>query len=179
MRIAFHDYPGHAFPVQLARALARRGHAVLYLHFAEFQSPKGALAPARGDPPGLRLQPIGLGQAHRKYDLVQRWLQDRRYGARLVEQVRAFRPDVVLGGNAPLDPQARCAPASCSGCRMPTASRSTSSCAGGCPAWARWSAATTAGWSVGCGARPTRSWRSPRTFARCSMPPASRPRASP
>jgi glycosyltransferase involved in cell wall biosynthesis len=107
MRIALHDYPGHAFPVQLARALAHRGHAVLYLHFAEFQSPKGALAPAPDDPPGLRLQPIALGAAHRKYDLVQRWLQDRRYGARLVDAVRAFRPDVVLGGNAPLDPQAR------------------------------------------------------------------------
>jgi colanic acid biosynthesis glycosyl transferase WcaI len=107
MRIAFHDYPGHAFPVQLARALARRGHQVLHLYFADFQSPKGALAPARDDPPGLRLQPVELGTPHRKYDLVRRWLQDRRYAARLVEQVRGFRADVVLGGNSPLDPQAR------------------------------------------------------------------------
>jgi colanic acid biosynthesis glycosyl transferase WcaI len=107
MRIAFHDYPGHAFPVQLARALARRGHQVLHLYFADFQSPKGALAPARDDPPGLRLQPVGLGAPHRKYDLVRRWLQDRRYAARLIEHVMAFRPDVVLGGNSPLDPQAR------------------------------------------------------------------------
>jgi glycosyltransferase involved in cell wall biosynthesis len=107
MRIAFHDYPGHAFPVQLARALAHRGHTVLYLHFADFQSPKGPLAPAPDDPPGLILQPIGLGEAHRKYDLVRRWRQDRRYAARLVDAVRDFRPDVVLGGNAPLDPQAR------------------------------------------------------------------------
>jgi glycosyltransferase involved in cell wall biosynthesis len=107
MRLAFHDYPGHAFPVQLARALARRGHDVLYLHFAEFQSPKGPLAPAPDDPPTLALRPIGLGEAHRKYDLVRRWLQDRRYGQHLVDAVRAFRPDVVLGGNAPLDPQAR------------------------------------------------------------------------
>jgi glycosyltransferase involved in cell wall biosynthesis len=107
MRVAFHDYPGHAFPVQLARALARRGHAVLYVHFADFQSPKGPLAPAAGDPPGLVLQPIVLGETHRKYHLVRRWLQDRRYGARLVERVRAFRPEVVLGGNGPLEPQAR------------------------------------------------------------------------
>jgi colanic acid biosynthesis glycosyl transferase WcaI len=107
MRIALHDYPGHAFPVQLARALARRGHDVLHLYFAEFQSPKGPLAPAPDDPPGLRLAPIELGEPHRKYALAQRWLQDRRYGARLTEQVLAFRPDVVLGGNGPLDPQAR------------------------------------------------------------------------
>jgi colanic acid biosynthesis glycosyl transferase WcaI len=106
MRLAFHDYPGHAFPVQLARALARRGHDVLFAYFADFQSPKGPLAPAAGDPPGLVLQPIALGQVHRKYDLVRRWLQDRRYGRHLVERVCAFRPDVVLGGNGPLDPQA-------------------------------------------------------------------------
>ena len=107
MRLAFHDYPGHAFPVQLARALARRGHDVLYLHFADFQSPKGPLAPAPDDPPTLALRSIGLGEAHRKYDLARRWLQDRRYGRHLVDAVRAFRPDVVLGGNAPLDPQAQ------------------------------------------------------------------------
>jgi colanic acid biosynthesis glycosyl transferase WcaI len=107
MKIAFHDYPGHAFPVQLSRALARRGHDVLHLYFADFQSPKGRLARAPDDPPGLRLLPIALGQPHRKYDLVRRWLQDRRYGAQLVEHVRAFAPDVVLGGNSPLDPQAR------------------------------------------------------------------------
>src|SRR5260221_7958176 len=107
MKIAFHDYPGHAFPVQLSRALARRGHQVLHLHFAEFQSPKGPLAPQPDDPPGLRLQPITLGQAHRKYDLVQRWLQDRRYATELIRHVAAFAPDVILGGNGPLDPQAR------------------------------------------------------------------------
>jgi glycosyltransferase involved in cell wall biosynthesis len=106
MKIAFHDYPGHAFPVQLSRALARRGHDVLHLYFADFQSPKGRLARAADDPPRLHLQPIELRQPHRKYDLVRRWLQDRRYGAQLVERVRAFGPDVVLGGNSPLDPQA-------------------------------------------------------------------------
>jgi len=106
MRIAFHDYPGHAFPVQLARALAHRGHDVLHLYFADFQSPKGRLAPTPDDPPHLRLQPIALDAPHRKYDLARRWLQDRRYAARLAGHVRAFRPDVVLGGNGPLDPQA-------------------------------------------------------------------------
>ncbi|MEJ0070543.1 MAG: methyltransferase domain-containing protein [Pseudomonadota bacterium] len=48
MKIAFHDYPGHAFPVQLSRALARRGHTVLHLYFADFQSPKGRLAAGGG-----------------------------------------------------------------------------------------------------------------------------------
>ncbi len=106
MKIAFHDYPGHAFPVQLSRALAQRGHEVLHLHFDEFQSPKGPLAPRPDDPPGLHIRALSLGVRHRKYDLVRRWLQDRRYGALLADTVRAFRPDVVLGGNGPLEPQA-------------------------------------------------------------------------
>ena len=106
MKIAFHDYPGHAFPVQLSRALAQRGHEVLHLHFDEFQSPKGPLAPQPDDPPGLHIRALSLGAKHRKYDLVRRWLQDRRYGALLADTVRAFQPDVVLGGNGPLEPQA-------------------------------------------------------------------------
>ncbi len=40
--------------------------------------------------------------------------------------------------------RAPAAPASCSGCRMPTGSRSTSCCGASCPAWARWSAGTIA-----------------------------------
>ena len=37
MRIVLHDYPGHAFPVQLSRALAARGHQVLHIWFSAFQ----------------------------------------------------------------------------------------------------------------------------------------------
>ncbi|MBV8166792.1 MAG: glycosyltransferase family 4 protein, partial [Alphaproteobacteria bacterium] len=71
-----------------------------------FQSPKGPLAPRPDDPPGLEIRALTLGVAHRKYDLVRRWLQDRRYGALLADAVRAYKPDVVLGGNGPLEPQA-------------------------------------------------------------------------
>ncbi len=106
MRIAFHDYPGHAFPVQLARALAKRGHEVLHLTFSEFQAPKGPLAPRADDPPGLHLKALSLGTPFQKYSFVQRALQERRYAKLLVAAVAAFKPDVILGGNAPLDPQA-------------------------------------------------------------------------
>ena len=107
MRIAFHDYPGHAFPVQLARALAKRGHEVLHLTFSEFQAPKGPLAPRPDDPPGLHLKALSLGTAFKKYSFVQRALQERSYAKLLVDAVAAFKPDVILGGNAPLDPQAK------------------------------------------------------------------------
>ena len=40
MRIVVHDYAGHPFQVQLARALAAAGHEVLHLHAAESKRPK-------------------------------------------------------------------------------------------------------------------------------------------
>ena len=41
MKIIVHDFSGHAFTAQLARALAVRGHDVLYASFGGFQTPKG------------------------------------------------------------------------------------------------------------------------------------------
>ncbi len=107
MKIAFHDYPGHAFPVQLARALAKRGHEVLHLTFSEFQAPKGPLAPRPDDPPGLHLRALTLGEPFQKYNFLRRAWQERVYADLLVRTVDAFAPDVILGGNAPLDPQAK------------------------------------------------------------------------
>ncbi len=106
LRVLLHDYPGHAFPVQLARSLAARGHEVLHLHCASFSSPRGPLAPAPDDPPSLTLEALSLGGAVQKYDFITRWRQERAYGRQLVERVAAWRPDVVLGGNASIDPQA-------------------------------------------------------------------------
>lgn len=107
MKIAFHDYPGHAFPVQLARALAKRGHEVLHITFSEFQAPKGPLAPRPDDPPGLHLHALTLGEPFQKYNFIRRALQERAYADLLVRTVDGFAPDVILGGNAPLDPQAK------------------------------------------------------------------------
>jgi colanic acid biosynthesis glycosyl transferase WcaI len=105
MRLVLHDYPGHAFPIQLSRALAARGHDVLHLYFSDFQSPRGPLAPRHDDPPGLTIQALSLDRPFQKYDFLRRALAERAYGRVLVEAVRRFRPDVVLGGNSPLDPQ--------------------------------------------------------------------------
>lgn len=106
LRVLLHDYPGHAFPVQLARALATRGHEVLHLHCSSFSSPRGPLAPRPEDPPSLTLEALTLDGEVKKYDFLRRWLQERAYATRLVERVAAFKPDVVLGGNASVDPQA-------------------------------------------------------------------------
>ena len=105
MRILLHDFPGHSFPVQLSRALAARGHTVRHLTFADFPSPRGPLAPRPDDPPTLTLASIVLPEPFEKYSFLKRWLQERRYAKALVADVEAFNPDVVIGGNTPLDPQ--------------------------------------------------------------------------
>lgn len=107
MRIVLHDFPGHSFPVQLSRALAARGHEVLHLTFDAFSSPKGPLKPRPDDPPGLHLETIDIGGGpFAKYNYPQRVVQEYRYARALCRRVAAFKPDVVFGGNAPLDPQA-------------------------------------------------------------------------
>jgi hypothetical protein len=50
MRVVVHDYVGYAFPAQLARALARRGHDVLFLQCSSFVAGKGLVEPLEGDP---------------------------------------------------------------------------------------------------------------------------------
>lgn len=52
MRILICDYSGHPFQVELSRGLAARGHAVLHLHFADFQTPKGNLRVLPGEASG-------------------------------------------------------------------------------------------------------------------------------
>ena len=118
MKIVVHDYSGHAFPIQLSRALAARGHTVRHIYSASFQTPKGALAPRPDDAPGFAFRPLDLGRPFAKYDLVRRAFQERAYGRLLAKAIVAESPDVVICGNAPLDPQA-IALAACRKHRLP------------------------------------------------------------
>lgn len=104
MRLIVHDYPGHAFPIQLSRALAGRGHEVLHLHFADFQSPKGPLAPRPEDPPTLAIEALDIGEPFAKHSLPRRWRQEIAYGRLAAARIAAFRPDWTLSNGA-LDPQ--------------------------------------------------------------------------
>jgi colanic acid biosynthesis glycosyl transferase WcaI len=106
VRILVHDYPGHAFPVQLSRALAKQGHAVRHLCFKEFQAPKGPIQARQDDPAGFELGFLDLGAPFEKHSFAKRWLQERRLGALARADIVQWRPDVVLAGNAPLDVQA-------------------------------------------------------------------------
>jgi colanic acid biosynthesis glycosyl transferase WcaI len=103
MRIALCDYSGHAFTVQLARELAKRGHHVLYLYFSDFVIGRGRLHPDAGDPQTLEIASISLGKPFAKYLFIRRRFQERKIGVLLVERIGKFAPDVVVGCNLPLD----------------------------------------------------------------------------
>jgi glycosyltransferase involved in cell wall biosynthesis len=102
MRIVVHDYVGYAFPAQLARALARRGHDVLFLHCSSFVAGKGHVEATEGDPASLAFDSVGLAGSFAKYDVRRRIAHERETGSELARRVTAFHPDVVLSSNAPL-----------------------------------------------------------------------------
>jgi colanic acid biosynthesis glycosyl transferase WcaI len=103
MRIAIVDYSGHAFPVQLSRSLADRGHQVLHSYFREFQSPHGKLEKAAGDSSDLTIDPVSLGKPFPKYSFFRRRFLEIEVGKAFAAKIDAFAPDVVLVGNCPLD----------------------------------------------------------------------------
>jgi colanic acid biosynthesis glycosyl transferase WcaI len=106
MRVYVYDYPGHAFPVQLSRALAARGHAVRHTCFKAFQAPKGPLERRGDDPANFEIGFFELDEPFAKHSFAKRWAQERHLGALVRADIRHWKPDAVLAGNAPLDPQA-------------------------------------------------------------------------
>jgi len=96
VRVVLCDYFGHAFPAQLARALAARGHDVLHLHCTSFVAGKGRLERTEADPPGVEFAAVDLGQPFAKYDVLRRVAHERKTACALVGRAREFRPDVVL-----------------------------------------------------------------------------------
>ncbi len=102
MRVVVHDYVGYAFPAQLARALARRGHEVLFLHCGSFVAGKGLVEPSEDDPPTLSFATVRLAGSFAKYDVRRRIAHERESGSELARRVADFRPDAVLSSNAPL-----------------------------------------------------------------------------
>jgi colanic acid biosynthesis glycosyl transferase WcaI len=102
VRVVVHDYVGYAFPAQLARALAARGHDVLHLHCRSFVAGKGRLERTSADPPGLAFESVGLGEEFAKYDVRRRVAHELATGRELAGRIAAFRPDAVLSANTPL-----------------------------------------------------------------------------
>jgi colanic acid biosynthesis glycosyl transferase WcaI len=107
MRIVVCDYSGHPFQIELSRNLAARGHSVLHLHFAEFQTPKGVVTLQSSDAPTFAVEAVSLGQPFAKDKFLRRRFQELRIGALIAERALRFGPDIVVGCNMPLDAQHR------------------------------------------------------------------------
>jgi glycosyltransferase involved in cell wall biosynthesis len=108
MKIFIHDYAGHPFQIELSRSLAARGHTVAHGYCASLvTTPRGALERVPEDPDTLQIVPISLGEPLEKFKFVKRFRQENEYGRLAATQISAFKPDVVLSGNAPLDSQKR------------------------------------------------------------------------
>jgi glycosyltransferase involved in cell wall biosynthesis len=88
--------------MELSRELARRGHQVYHVYFADNTStPKGIETSGAG----LRMEGIHIQRAFAKHGLFTRRAADIEYGRAVAERVKAFRPDVTISGNMPLDSQ--------------------------------------------------------------------------
>ena len=106
MRILVHDYAGHAFSATLSRELARRGHEVVYAYATCIETPRGALASKDDDPAGLRIEGISISEPFQKQNFLKRRFQELEYGRLLAARVEEIRPDWVISGNTPTEPQA-------------------------------------------------------------------------
>jgi glycosyltransferase involved in cell wall biosynthesis len=97
-RIVIHDFGGFAFPAQLARELARRGHETRLL-YSDLDMRGGRLARYRGDAPGFSVEALSIGQPFAKQALLRRAGQELAYARVLARAVARFAPDVVVNTN--------------------------------------------------------------------------------
>ncbi len=104
MRILVNDFCGHPFQIQLSRELARRGHQTLHVYFADNSStPKGDTESA-GDG-SFVIEGLHVPIRFSKHSVLTRRKADLAYGRAVADKVAAFKPDVVLSANMPLDAQ--------------------------------------------------------------------------
>jgi hypothetical protein len=67
------------------------------------RAPKGETARRGDDPVGFSVQPIELGAAYSKRNLLQRHVADGRYGRLAAAALEEFQPDVALVANTALN----------------------------------------------------------------------------
>jgi len=102
-RFVICDFPGYAFATELSRALATCGHQVLHLCADGVPAPTGHLAQQPCDPSGFRIARVSAGLTLEKERLFRRRRIEAKLGRLMAEQAIGFRPDVVVGGNMPID----------------------------------------------------------------------------
>lgn len=74
---------------------------MLHCYGEFFQSPRGALQKTAVDPDNFEIIGLRLEKPFAKYSFLKRLLQEIKYSQLLVNQIKAFRPDVVIFANTP------------------------------------------------------------------------------
>jgi colanic acid biosynthesis glycosyl transferase WcaI len=108
MRVFVNEFCGHPFQMELSRKLAKMGHQVCHVYFADNTlTPKGETALRPDDSRGLAIEGIHIKRdfARHKHSVVNRRQADLEYGREVAKRVDRFRPDVVISANMPLDAQ--------------------------------------------------------------------------
>ena len=110
MKYLIHDYSGHPFQVHLSRQLAKRGHEVAHLYYADHPGPKGMFDLKPDDPATLQFIGVTLGgplthAAGTGNMGPGRIFREIAYGRAVAKIIRRLQPNVVLCGNTPADAQ--------------------------------------------------------------------------
>lgn len=103
--IMVHDYAGHPFTAELARALAHRGWRVSYVYFAGDGGPKGRNQKLPDDPERFASIGLEIDTDYSKSNFLKRRQGDVAYGKRLGACVQRLSPDIILSGNTPTECQ--------------------------------------------------------------------------
>lgn len=101
MRVLLHDFAGHAFPMDLTRALGRRGHTVRHIYCESYRGGKGSFD-LDSDDGDISVVSLGMGRAFAKYSPVRRLSQEIAYGRRFTAMADEFGPDIVIMCNMPI-----------------------------------------------------------------------------
>lgn len=106
MRIFVNEFCGHPFQMELSRQLARMGHEVCHVYFADNKStPKGQTEVRSSDPESLIIEGLHIRREFSKHSLLTRRQADIEYGRVAASRLDGFHPDVVISANMPLDAQ--------------------------------------------------------------------------
>jgi colanic acid biosynthesis glycosyl transferase WcaI len=108
MRVFVNEFCGHPFQMELSRKLAKMGHQVYHVYFADNTlTPKGETGRRPDDSRDLTIEGVHIQRdfARHKHSVLNRRQADLDYGREVAKRVNRFRPDVVISANMPLDAQ--------------------------------------------------------------------------
>ena len=98
MRILLNDHAGHPFQIQLSKELALRGHNVMHVYSASYESPRGNLTSVNEN---LQISPVEFRKFN-KYSVTDRIKYEDNYATGVIKLIKEHNPDVLIFSNNPL-----------------------------------------------------------------------------